>query len=176
MLVGGFVILAIVIALTALGYLDRREDQNILQSQAGLDKETPSVLAPQNSVADDCSAGPKTLDNGRISYPIAEEYSNLPFLGQIFTAYRCGQDRVNQIQGVKDGNFELGAKLWLKNDLGTDIKLDSKLEEMGFKCTQAFSTDGCHEWETDQKIKIDQLMELEPYADKIKADDCRKCG
>lgn len=176
MLVGSFFILAIIIAMTALGYLDRRDDQKILQSQSGPDEETPSEMAPQNSVADDCSTGPKTLENGRISYPIAAEYSNLPFLGQIFTAYRCGNDRVSQIQGVKGDAFELGLKLWLKNDLNPDIKLDSKLEKMGFKCTQAFSTEGCYEWETDQIIKINQLMELESYAEKIKADDCRKCG
>lgn len=120
-----------------------------------------------------CADSPVNMKDGRYVYPINPEYRDLEFLGQIFTAHDCGPERVKKIFGVEGDNYRLGLTVWLKNNPPSDlIKI---FDDLGLKCIDKKTGDKCRIWQTDQNLKVDDLMRLAPYYGIFKMDDCVNC-
>jgi hypothetical protein len=121
-----------------------------------------------------CTSKPSITDIGRPQYPINPKYRDVNFLGQVFTAYECGTDRVNEIFGVTDGRYTLGSNIWLSNKPSKELM--DIFEQIGYKCVDKIEIERCLEWELLDTVNVDELMKLEPYYENIKQDDCRYCG
>lgn len=121
-----------------------------------------------------CTDTPTGTDIGRDVYPIDPKYDGLGFLGQLFTAYNCGQARVSKIFGVDGNNYTLGSAIWLKSN--PSQSLISTFKSIGFKCGEDVSDVSCKKWELWDSVKVDDLIKLEPYSENFEADDCRNCG
>ena len=121
-----------------------------------------------------CTDPPKGTAIGRDVYPIEPRYKDLEFLGQLFTAYKCGTERVGEIFGVSGTNYTLGSGIILKSS--PSQTLISVLKSVGFTCTDGKSETVCREWDLNKTVKIDELMKLEPYYNEFQSDDCRNCG
>lgn len=122
-----------------------------------------------------CAASPRGTAIGRDVYPINEKYKNIHFLGQLFTAYFCGQERLQQIFGVDGENYTLGSAIRLENN--PDQSLIDTFNSIGFKCAEETSDASCKKWELkNYSMKIEDIMKLEPYYNNFKMDDCRNCG
>ena len=106
------------------------------------------------------------------SYPIAEKYSHLAFLGELFTASDCRSKRVLEInQGSAERKN--GIRLFLKTVPSDRFRV--VLENMGFSCENN-QTASCTEWDFEGSIKLQELLKLKPFADEIEVDDCLICG
>ncbi|MCK4635301.1 MAG: hypothetical protein KAT32_00395 [Candidatus Moranbacteria bacterium] len=132
-------------------------------------------LDEKNNVEDLCNAQPTPIEIGSDIYPIDEKYKNIQFLGQIFTAYDCGEDRINKIFGVNDGVYAMGSTIWLRED-PTD-SLIKVFKELNFSCgEEKIYENNCKKWQLEEYIKVDEIMKLEPYYESFEADDCIHCG
>ena len=106
------------------------------------------------------------------SYPIAEKYSHLAFLGELFTASDCSAERVLEInQGSAERKN--GIRLLLKTVPSDKFRV--VLENVGFSCENN-QTASCTEWDFERPIKLQELLKLKPFADEISVDDCIICG
>ena len=122
-----------------------------------------------------CTSEPEVNGIGRDVLPIAPEYAHLEFLGQLFTASECGDDRLTQVEGVKDGLYSMGVRFNLKADPSTELA--TLLEDLDFSCAQEASAESCREWtREDRAISISDLLQLKAYADQFSSDDCVSCG
>ncbi|MFC1655538.1 S-layer homology domain-containing protein [Patescibacteria group bacterium] len=121
-----------------------------------------------------CTASPTTTDIGRDIYPIDPKYSNIGFLGQLFTAYTCGSERVSQLFGVDGDNYTLGSTILLV-DYPSQSLIDT-LDSIGFSCHESNSDELCKEWQLWETVTIDDMMMLEPYYQNFEGDDCTNCG
>ena len=119
-----------------------------------------------------CQNEPIVDDSGKTIYPIDPQYTNLSFLGQIFTQYSCG--RVNQVWGVKNGSYTLGSSIELSNN--SPIELTNILIEIGYSCLDPQNTTECKKWQIKEPIIIEDLIKLQPYSNYIISDDCINCG
>ncbi|MFC1810699.1 S-layer homology domain-containing protein [Patescibacteria group bacterium] len=128
---------------------------------------------PANEV-DLCTAAPTTTDIGSELYPIATEYDHLYFLGQLFTAYDCGIDRVNQLFGVEDGIYTLGATIDLKIPEAESTDIATVFQDLGFVCLSGY--DYCVKWQLTEPIDVEDIILLKDYSDVIEGDDCYNCG
>lgn len=134
-----------------------------------------SVRKISKSGVDLCNVEPTATEIGRDIYPIDPKYKNIQFLGQIFTAYDCGADRVNEIFGVRNNVYSMGSRIVLKDN--PNESLVNTFKEVGFSCYDKTLLDKeCKEWEFSGDIKIDEIMKLEPYYENFKLDDCISCG
>lgn len=129
---------------------------------------------PENTASSLCTAPPTITDIGSDVYPIDPKYRGVEFLGQLFTAYNCGQARLSKIFGVEGNNYTLGSAIWLKTN--PSQSLINAFKSIGFKCAEGNSEISCKEWGLWDTIKVDDLMTLEPYHENFKTDDCRNCG
>lgn len=120
---------------------------------------------------DICADPPTTTDMGMDMYPVDSKYEHLRFLGQFFTAYNCGIDRVNEIYG---DNYTLGSTLILKSN--PSQSLINALNYIGFVCATENYNEDCLNWELWDVVTIYDLMKLEPYYKNLKGDDCLRCG
>lgn len=127
-----------------------------------------------SGTSDLCTAEPTPTDIGRDIYPIDSKYSNLSFLGQLFTAYDCGSDRVSQLFGVDGNNYTLGSTVWLK-DYPSQSLIDT-FGSVGFSCHESNSDAYCKEWQLWETVTVDDMMKLEPYYQNFETDDCTNCG
>ncbi|MCK5123274.1 MAG: hypothetical protein KAQ87_03970 [Candidatus Pacebacteria bacterium] len=108
-------------------------------------------------------------------YPIDLKYKKLHFLGQLFTAADCGQERLSQIDGVDGENYILGPRIVLKNNPSQELV--NVFKSIGFNCCDKVLDDECKEWSHDNySIKISELLKLEPYHKNFNRDDCINCG
>lgn len=122
-----------------------------------------------------CVDQPMGTAIGRDIYPINSKYKHLEFLGQVFTAYDCGEERLNMIDGVNNGIYSLGSVILLKNKPSKDFL--NVLKSIGFQCDEDAEELGCLVWKNDESaIQVEDLMKIEPFYDSIKSDDCRHCG
>jgi|GEM_PF-3049519 len=141
---------------------DKKKIDNTINSIASVDKETSF-----------CDKAPTATDIGRNILPIELEYKTIEFLGQIFTAYPCGKDRISQIFGVEGDSYTLGSTIFLKQKASQPFS--DVLKEIGFSCKSETESE-CKEWTLKNTVKIDDIMKLKPYADQIEKDDCVNCG
>ena len=99
----------------------------------------------------------------------------MSFLGQIFTAYKCSDERVNQLWKVTNNIYSAGITINLYETPDYQPTLKT-LTSMGFTCSDGNLPNECIRWSLDEPILIKALMQLEPISHLIKADDCIHCG
>lgn len=131
-------------------------------------------VSVQEPVSNLCTDAPTATAIGRDIYPIAPEYSHLGFLGQLFTAADCGEQRVSQLFGVSGNDYTLGSTIWLTNSPSS--ALQDQLIDIGFTCATDDSSASCETWQLWDAVSTDSLLELEPYSDEFTSDDCTICG
>ncbi|MBI5466114.1 MAG: hypothetical protein HY974_02385 [Candidatus Kerfeldbacteria bacterium] len=132
------------------------------------------VMGGDSDVAYLCNSDPIITDMGSSIYPIHSKYKGINFLGQIFTAYNyCGTDRVNDIDGVEDSYYLSGLTIWLK--ISPSDELLKVFKDLGFQCDDRVDQ-LCDKWVIFDKIKLIDLLKLEPFYFYFKQDDCRNCG
>lgn len=128
---------------------------------------------PQYSESEVCTAGPWMTDIGRHIYPTSERYP-FAFIGELFTAADC-DDRIEQLFGVENGNYTLGATIRLKRLPSSDLR--NILTDIGFQCTEIIP-DGCTIWTLDDLIvPVSEILRIKPFSDQIESVDCSSnCG
>lgn len=141
--------------------------------------ETTKPSAQKNTVIKNtnsslCTDEPMGTDIGRDIYPIDPKYKNTQFLGQIFTAYKCSEERMSKIYGVKGDTYTLGSSVLLKNN--PSPSLIATFTSLGFECDQKTADATCTRWETKKILKIEDIMKLEPFSENFEVDDCINCG
>jgi len=121
-----------------------------------------------------CMETPIVTEAGSEELPIDARYEGLYFLGQLFTAARCSEKRVNTLPGVQNGTYTLGSTVML--DHPPDEELTSVLRWIGFTCDEGIGDGVCTRWELTDEVPYENLLYLEPFHNRIEADDCRNCG
>jgi cell division protein FtsL len=148
-------------------------EQNAPSGSAGEDQKT----AIENS-AKYCAAEPMISENGRSSYPInIEKYGSIGYLGELFTAYDCGPERLAIISGVKDGQYTIWPDIVLHEAPSMDLL--ALLKGMGFmpagNCA-GVSEQECKHWSIKESVPIAEIIKLIPYAGQIISSGCLNCG
>lgn len=134
----------------------------------------PAVTTNNDTLSSICTDTPMATDIGRDIYPIEIKYINLGFLGQIFTAYDCGPERIDQIFGVEGTDYTLGSAIWLREN--PNQSLIDIFKSIGFECSEETPDATCKAWELLDTVKVNDLMKLEPFYQNFEADDCQNCG
>ncbi|HPA25894.1 MAG TPA: hypothetical protein PLK76_04010 [bacterium] len=129
-------------------------------------------IKPENTTSSLCTAPATATDSGRDVFPIDPKYKGIEFLGQLFTAFNCGPERVSKIFGVKGSDYTLGSTVWLKST-PSDV-LSNTFKSIGYKCADPETS--CKKWELWTTVKINDLMKLKPFHENFEADDCTNCG
>jgi cell division protein FtsB len=119
-----------------------------------------------------CTAQATATEIGRDVFPIDPKYKGIEFLGQLFTAFNCGRERLNNIFGVKGDNYTLGSSVFLKNTPSNS--LTNTFKSIGYKCIDPEKS--CKNWELWTTVKVIDLLKLEPFHENFEADDCTNCG
>lgn len=158
-------------------------DQDIEQPTDGVEQNTNQTVSSDVSVVEApetktdpslCAANPTTTEAGSEVYPIDQKYKNFQFLGQLFTAYECGQERISKIFGVEGENYTLGSSVWLKGN--PSQALIGVFKSIGYVCKDNNTEENCKNWELRNTVKVNSLMKLEPFYENFKSDDCTNCG
>ncbi len=164
----------------------RNELKKIIESFKKVEKVTVTQELPsqntrllsntknENTKSSLCTAPATVTDAGSDVFPIDPKYKGIKFLGQLFTAFNCGSERVGKIFGVDGNNYTLGSAIWLKNN--PSQSLISTFKSIGFKCSEEVSDVSCKKWELLDSVRVDDIIKLEPYSENFEADDCRNCG
>ncbi len=122
----------------------------------------------------ECTDPPTSTDNGREVYPVAEKYSKLQFLGELFTAADCNPERLGKIFGVDGDSYTLGSSLRLNKNPSPELV--TSLKDIGYACKEINDEGVCRYWSLDKTAKIDDLRNLIPYLDFFESNDCVNCG
>ncbi len=122
-----------------------------------------------------CLEEPIQTDDGRLIYPIAQEYAHLGVLGQIFTAEACGGKWTEDIFGVEDGMYTLGISLRSKGHT-TGVNTAEVLVDIGFACEKEVNyPEDCVDWVLENPVPLDALLRIKGAASEFKSDDCIHC-
>lgn len=113
-----------------------------------------------------------TLHDGSID--LAEAYKQLPTIGQIFTASHCGDDAVEQLSFVQDGQYVGGLTIWLPHV--ADNELTELFKKGGFVCSGE-NEYTCKKWRLseDKTVPVETLLEMRQYAPQMALDECLEC-
>jgi len=122
----------------------------------------------------ECTDPPVSTDIGRDIYPIAEKYSKLKLLGELFTAADCNLERLGKIFGVSGEDYTLGSGLRLNKNPSTELA--TELKGIGYTCKEINDDTLCRYWSLDKSAKVSDLQKLIPYLDFIESNDCVNCG
>lgn len=148
----------------------KAEKSNLeIQEPTSLVEEKEEVLVSAN-----CTDEPIQTDIGRLIFPIDTKYQGLGFLGEFFTAYKCGASRVGGLFGIDGSNYTLGSSINLKQKPSNELV--DQFKALGFQCGEEVSDSECMNWKNQNSINIDELFLLEPYAENFASDDCVNCG
>lgn len=150
---------------------DLAEAKKVSVAQEFPNQNTP-VVSNTNTISSLCTAPATATDIGSNVFPIDPKYKGIEFLGQLFTAFNCGPERVSRIFGVNGSDYTLGSSVLLKN--APSDSLTNTLKSIGYKCTDPKT--GCKKWELRTTVKVNDLMKLEPFFENLEADDCTNCG
>lgn len=167
------IIAIVIIGIYFLQKMIQSDDQTQLPpEEVGFEEIEPEILPV--AIEDDplCTAEPIPSMIGSDIYPIDPQYIGLNFLGQLFTADKCG--RVNNIWGVNGNDYTLGSTIWLFEN--PDSLLVDTFESVGFKCIDGNLNESCKYWRLKETVKVDDLLKLEPYSNNFEKDDCVNCG
>ena len=122
-----------------------------------------------------CTSAPRYSDMGSAIFPIAEKYKNINFLGQLFTAYDCGEKRMNEFFSIKEKKYILGSTLWLSTN--PPEKLVNTFKQIGYVCVEDKSVESsCKKWRLNDEVDIDKIIKLKEFIKYIELDDCVNCG
>lgn len=146
----------------------RQPDQPRVDVIQELEKTIATVQLVPLSNDDLCHKGSKLTVGGQDIFPIAKDYEHLSLLGQFFTAAKCSDKRLQEVnQGEK--YFNQGLILWVKTDAAPEfLKL---LEQLGFVCAGKDELKDCLGWKLEQPIVIKDLAELAHFADQIVSEE-----
>jgi hypothetical protein len=129
---------------------------------------------PEYVATDLCKTPANPTESGRIVFPIDEKYSNLKFLGQVFTAAKCGDERLFSIWGISGENYTLGSSLNLIKKPSKELV--TSLEDIGYECSDNVEKADCMTWRLSREVKVKSLVILEPFIEYMASDDCFLCG
>lgn len=110
---------------------------------------------------------------GGTRFPIHPQYKHLPWLGQVFTADRCGETRLGERYFGDDGTYTHGSTIWLKR--APTKYLRRLLWTVGYELISV-DPDGVETWRLEGEVPVYKLLLLKPYASKMEQDDCVHCG
>ncbi|MFC1787875.1 hypothetical protein ACFLZY_01500 [Patescibacteria group bacterium] len=120
-----------------------------------------------------CTMDPYITDIGSPLYLTFDKY-RFGFFGQLFTADDCGGDRIEDMFGVENGVYYLGATMSLKNVPSEEFK--KILLDVGFECNRKDQAT-CTSWRLDDyAVPVEEILRLKPFADQIQSIDCINCG
>jgi hypothetical protein len=119
-----------------------------------------------------CTAPPETAATGNVTYPIAEQYHDVPGLGVFLTAADCGEWRFADVE--KRVQYGLvGGKLFFRN-VPTQAARDA-LVSLGFECLDPDIE--CTSWRVGETIPASKdLLKLKPFVGEIRREECGQCG
>lgn len=168
------IVVIIILTGTAVYFSTNQPAPSPLPSEEKLyiNKPVVSDIKPTNTTSSLCIAPATATDNGRAVFPIDQKYKSIEFLGQLFTAFNCGSERVSKVFGVKGNDYTLGSSVWLKNT--PSDSLTHTFKSIGYKCADPETS--CKKWELWTTVEINDLMKLEPFHEHFEADDCTNCG
>ena len=126
---------------------------------------------PQSELDVVCKNPPKTDENKRQIYPVAKKYSNVKFLGQLFTANQCGKQRLSQIPGVSGDYYTAGSTIFIQDV--PSAELQKTLQSIGYSCVE--NNAPCRQFGLNTTVKVADMLKLEPFVAEIREDDCRQC-
>ncbi len=135
-----------------------------------IDVNSGECLSSNNNRITVCTDLPTPRENGDSVYPSFSEYRHLRFMGSLFTAARCGTDRLKQVAGGENADYKLGSSITLQ--VAPNPQLRSVLESIGYQCKGSI----CKDWQLWATVKVQDLLRLMPYASDILKDDCLNCG
>lgn len=118
-----------------------------------------------------CSGDAKKDDKGRLAFPVAKKYEAVKYLGQLFTAKQCSDERLAKVPGVGGGMYYLGSTLFLQNDASPELL--NTLKEIGYSCVENKAS--CKQWGLNNPVKASELLKLETFVENFREDDCRQC-
>lgn len=135
------------------------KDNDLSQSQIALNQQEDEY----------CDSDPVQDEEGNFKFPIRDEYLNLGILGQIFTAHKCSEERLEQFPSVQDSTYQNSLSLEL-NQLPDGILIDL-LQVLGFQCQSPdLQAQECLVFETKEpEITIESLIQLENYSEIIQS-------
>lgn len=122
-----------------------------------------------------CTVPAVETDSGRRMYPIDPKYPTLEYLGQAFAAGKCGLERLNEV--FNGDEYKFGSHIVLTKE--PSINFLKTLKAIGFTCNEnaAKATEqSCKDWTLEKVVPTQSILQLEPFADQIKFDDCILCG
>ena len=142
----------------------------VLLLAAGCNSTTTTNTNQSNSENTNTTASNTQYCTGS-PYPIDPKYKKLTYLGQIFTANDCGDERLKEVAGGED--YTLGSSITIKGYPGAEFK--KTLLEIGYTC------DGgdervCQKWTLKNTVKAKDLTKLWRYHPSIDTDNCIKCS
>ncbi|MBD3284300.1 hypothetical protein GF395_02595 [Candidatus Uhrbacteria bacterium] len=121
-----------------------------------------------------CSTEPEYTPIGSYNYPRDHRYGDLAFLGEFFTAYRCGAGQTEKLFTVQDGTYIFGSVIKLTTPPDDDFL--NALHWIGYTCNEVKAAEECQRWELTEHVPVDRLIYLESWHPYIAVDDCVHCG
>lgn len=149
------------------------ENYNRTANKSLIGNQFTNSTENQSGKDDLCSMTSTPTEIGADVYPIEDKYKHLGFLGQIFTAAKCGEKRLLETNDGKE-DYDQGVSITLKKSPSQFFLYT--LNHMGFSCVSGASQGNCQRWHLKKGVKINELLKLEPFAEDIQADDCVICG
>lgn len=117
-----------------------------------------------------CTKDPTT--GGYISFPVADTYKNIPYLGEVFTAYSCGPERLARL-GAGNGKFERHSRITLA--AAPNAELLNMLKRVGYTCADKGNQIACLHWELTKPVSLEAVAKLEPYSAQFLQEECLDC-
>src|SRR5687768_2846944 len=90
----------------------------LLSRRSATNPQTPVTVTQDSEY---CTEGGTFVEGGRFVYPIAPQWRHLEFLGQLFTADKCGEERMKVIAGVNGDNYTSGLTVYLKKNSNSEL-------------------------------------------------------
>jgi hypothetical protein len=138
-------------------------------------QEQMKIKAFNAKEANLCKRLPYTSDIGGDVYPTDPKYGDrLGYLGQLFTAVPCGEQRVQKIMGVDGENYIFGAEITLRE--APSENLFKNLNTLGFVCNEKSDLKNCKDWRLVNSVKVNDILKLEPFSQEFSHIDCTNCG
>ena len=148
-----------------------------LQAQPELPSMTYEQIGEETWVSDSdpCTDLPTRRGNDTEEFPIAEEYENLGILGQVFTAYDCGPERLRETFG--DEETVVGKMLYVSFSSDDGITEGEQFVLSELRHLKPICHAGtCSFPEADgYQLNVGDMLSLHPYADDIVNTMCVGC-
>jgi|GEM_PF-5460634 len=122
-----------------------------------------------------CEVAPTRSDIGREVYPVSYYYKRTYWLGSVFTADDCGEQRLKELFGGYDSDYTWGSSVTLKRKPWQELV--NTFKEIGYTCTAGGLNElDCNIWVLSKTVKVKDLLKLKGYSEIFDRDDCVNCG